>query len=326
MRGISFVPMLLFTLFVCLLCWGVKYYDTPAELQLSRPATPLWEMIFDLLQGKLAAYIVGLFLICIMAFMLQRANYHMILLRRKTWLPLLLFLFLNSTTYGYIPLRPVSIAFIFLLLSLIELFRGYQNGLSSAQAYKALMYLSIGGFFWTHLLWFILAFWYGMYHFRLLNSRNFVASLLGVFTTYWIMLGWCVWQRDFSLFTVIYQNLIAITPFFRKEFLHVQLWISPLASLLMLLALTGYVRTHELDDGIRVRQFMAFLLALGRYLIVLLFFYHSENVNFLCIFYIPVSLLIAHLFFNASGRRASLYYSMLVVYQGALLAIHYSQQ
>ena len=35
-----------------------------------------------------------------------------------------------------------------------------------------------------------------MYNFRSLTSRTFIASLLGVATVYWFLLGWCVWQRD----------------------------------------------------------------------------------------------------------------------------------
>ncbi|MFQ6927819.1 MAG: hypothetical protein ACLRS8_06890 [Parabacteroides merdae] len=45
-------------------------------------------------------------------------------------------------------------------------------------------------------------FWLGMYNFRSLTSRTFIASLLGVATVYWFLLGWCVWQRDFTLFNV----------------------------------------------------------------------------------------------------------------------------
>jgi hypothetical protein len=221
------------------------------------PATPLWDKISGFWPDKPYTYAIGAFLLCGMAASLQRANYFLIIIRGKTKLPFLLFLLLNSTNFGFIPLRPVSVAFFFLILCMYELFRAYLDRMDPGRAYKAMIYLGIGSLIWVHLLWFIPLFWYGMYQFRLLNLRSFTASFLGIITTYWILLGWCVWKHDFSMLSVSFQNLTAFTPVSLTDLVNFRQLVYPFAALLMITTLSVYFRFHEFNVGLRTRQFIS---------------------------------------------------------------------
>jgi hypothetical protein len=323
MQGFSFLPTLLFTLAVCLCCWVVGYYFPADYPPPSAPAMPLWTYMSDWLPDRLTTYVIGALLLCGMALLLQRANYYLVLIRGKTTLPFLLFLLLNSTSYGYMPLRPISVAFFFLALCMVELFRGQEKEMAPGRAYTAVMYLCLGGLVWAPLLWFIPLFWYGMYQFRLLNFRNIIATVLAIFTTGWILFGWCAWKHDYSIFTDVIQRLCAITPFSLSELLEIKPWLSPIAAFLMLLFLITCFRFQETyTEGMRTRRFVAFLLTCGRYVIPLLFFYPSHCADFMYVFYAPVSLLTAYLLSNTTGKRAFLYYYLVMAVPFILLLLH----
>ncbi|MDR3260606.1 MAG: hypothetical protein LBT78_02085, partial [Tannerella sp.] len=313
-QNLSNLPTFLFTLFICLCCWAVTYYFSGDGGGQIVPATLLWDRISGFWPDKSSTYAIGAFLLCCMAASLQRANYFLIIIRGKSKLPFLLFLLLNTTTFGFIPLRPVSVAFFFLILCLYELFRAYQDRMEPGRAYKAMIYLGIGSLIWVHLLWFIPLFWYGMFQFRLLNFRSFTASVLGIITTYWILLGWCVWKHDFSMLSVSFQNLTAFTPVSLTDLVNFRQLVNPLAALLMIVTLSVYLRLHEFNVGLRTRQFVSFLLTCGKYVIPFLFLFKPDCVNFLCVFYIPVSLLASYLFFNASGKHVILCYYLIMVF------------
>lgn len=91
-----------------------------------------------------------------------------------------------------------------------QLFTTYHDPEAREKAYSAALLIGIGSLLWVHLLWFLPLFWLGMYNFRSLTSRTFIASLLGVATVYWFLLGWCVWQRDFTLFNVPFSTLFKV--------------------------------------------------------------------------------------------------------------------
>ncbi|MDR1103165.1 MAG: hypothetical protein LBL42_05350 [Tannerella sp.] len=314
-QSLSGLPVALPTLLACLCCWGLEYYFSAHYPLNTDSSTPLWSRITDLLSDKPSVYLAGAILLCGMATLLQRANYYLIIFREKTQLPFLLCLLLNSASFGFVPLRPVSVAFFFLALCMIELFKACQEGktgMAPGNAYKATFWLGIGSLIWIHLLWLLPLFWYGMYKFRLLNVRTFMASLMGIVTLYWIVAGWCVWRHDFSVLTDTFRlwNDFDFVP--PGEYLTQNRLSSPATAFAYTVILGLVLRFHKITAGLRTRRFISFLLASTRYLLPFLFLFNTETADFLCIFFIPASLLIAYLL-SSSPRNISLYYWLLLI-------------
>ncbi|MDR1675110.1 MAG: hypothetical protein LBR86_01365 [Tannerella sp.] len=324
-QSLSGPAVTLLTLFAVLFCWGLEYHFSTHYLLNADLSMPLWNRMTGLLPGKPSVYLAGALLLCGMAATLQRANYYLILFREKTKLPFLLFLLLNSTSFGFIPLRPVSVAFFFLMLCMVELFKAYREGktgLAPGNAYKATFWLGVGSLIWIHLLWLLPLFWYGMYQFQLLNRRTFTASLLGVVTIYWIMAGWYVWQHDFTGLTDTFHRWTDFNPVPIREYLTVDRLASPATAFVYTVMLGLVLRLHKINASLRTRQFISFLLASTRYLLLFLFLFDAEAADFLCIFFIPVSILMAYLFIG-SPRNISLYYYLLLVCSLFLQTVHY---
>ena len=187
----------------CVVCWIAGYigsigYPVYGEVT----AAPLWNALCLVLRDKPVAYLAGFALMGLGAFLVHRANYALMLVREKTLLPLLFYALLTSSNPDFLPLRSTSIAVFCLILALYQLFVAYHDPEATDRAYNAALIIGMGSLLWVHILWFLPLFWWGMYVFRTLSGRTFAATLLGVATVYWFVLGWCVWQRDFTAFTV----------------------------------------------------------------------------------------------------------------------------
>ena len=192
----TFVPVLL----ACIVCWMVSYlYSVGYPVYGEVSATPLWNTICQALPGKEFTYIIGMVLMFGGAFLLHRANYVLVLIREKTMLPFLFYVLFISTNPDFFPLKSTSVGVFCLILAIYQLFTAYHDPEAREKAYSAALLIGIGSLLWVHLLWFLPLFWLGMYNFRSLTPRTFIASLLGVATVYWFLLGWCVAEGFYAV-------------------------------------------------------------------------------------------------------------------------------
>ena len=200
------------------------------------------------------------------------------------------------------------------ILAIYQLFTSYHDPYAKSNAYNAALLIGIGSLLWVHILWFIPIFWIGMYNFRTLNIRTFIASLLGVGTVYWFLLGWCVWFRDFTPFTVPFAGLFKIR-FLIATGIGLLDWIA-IAAVALLTAVSAInIITHEYEDVLRTRQFLSFLIVLSVWAFALYFIYEQASEEFLETACVPASILIAHFFTVMRGRIIFwTFYSTIVLY------------
>ena len=302
------------TLFICLCCWIPAYYMDVGSGQEGLPTTSLWSRIADFFPSRLSVFVVGALLLCVIAGLIQNANYFLIIFPEKTKWPFCLFLLLNSANYGFIPLHAASVASLFLIYCMLELFKAYQEGMTPGSAYKALFFLGVGSLFWVHVLWLIPLFWYGMYQFRLLNLRSFIASLLGISTLYWLILGACLWRQDYSIITTAVRSLTAFDTDLPVELFRMERLAIPLAVSLLTALFTLYLRFHKFEVGLRTRQFVLFLSTAAKYLIPFLVLFEDEQSGFLGIFNIPLSLLFTYFCVRIGGKHAVLFYGLPIIF------------
>lgn len=281
---------------ICIACWIAGYLDSvgfPVYGEVT--ATPLWNAVCRILPGKGVTYIMGGTLLFGGAFLLHRANYVLGLIREKTLLPFLLFALYTSTNPDFFPLKATSLGVFCLILAIYLLFRSYNDETAVHNVYKMSLIIAVGSLFWVHLLWFIPLLWIGMYNFRTISPRTFAASLLGLLTVYWFVLGWCVWQSDFRPFTVSFAVL------FRIDFLsfhssHLLEWTTILFIVVLTLVSSVNLLKYEHEDSLRSRQYLSFLVLFAVWAFTLSLLYEQASEEFLQIACIPVSILTAHFF------------------------------
>ena len=199
------------------------------------------------------------------------------------------------------PLKSTSVGVFCLILAIYQLFTTYHDPGAREKAYSAALLIGIGSLLWVHLLWFLPLFWLGMYNFRSLTSRTFIASLLGVATVYWFLLGWCVWQRDFTLFNVPFSTLFKVRLLATDGIVLLD-WISIMAIALLTVVASLNIVMHDTEDSLRSRQFLSFLIAMSVWAFSLYFLYEQASEEFLETACVPASILIAHFFTVTRGK------------------------
>ncbi len=294
----TFLPALL----ACMVCWVVSYiYSVGYPVYGEVSSTPLWNAICRILPGKAFTYIIGMVLMFGGAFLLHRANYVLALIREKTILPFLFYVLFISTNPDFFPLKSTSLGVFCLILALYQLFLTYHDPETRAEAYNAALLVGVGSLLWIHLLWFLPLLWVGMYNFRSLTPRTFIASLLGVGTVYWFQLGWCVWQQDYTPFTQVFPLLFKVRLLSIGGIATVD-WISIAIMLLLTVVASINILTHEYEDSLRSRQYLFFLILMAIWAFGLYFLYEQVSEEFLETACIPVSILVAHFFTVARGK------------------------
>lgn len=286
---------------VCFGSWMVGYLFSvgfPVYGEVS--SAPFWNKFCQYLTIKEVAYLTGFLLTLGGALLLQKSNLELGLIREKTRLPFFLNLFLISTNSDFFSLNPASFGVFFLIVAMSMLFMGYQDSNARETAYNTSLIISLGSLLWVHILWFVPLFWHGMYRFRMLNIRTFLASLMGILTIYWFLLGWCVWTHDYSSFSIIpslFKIQILTTDY--SDWLNWAgvIWIS----LLTLIAIINII-SHDTDDIQRTRQYLYHLILFAFWSFSLAILFAQSSEEFLQASCIPSSLLMAH-FFTLVRRR-----------------------
>jgi len=311
--NLSGLPNIIFTLLICVVCWIVGFYhQMGVPLRSGNGFSLLWETICQILPaGKINLYLIGFCLLCLGAALLQRLNFLFVIIKEKTTLPFLLFLLLNSVNPDFYPLRPVSFVIFPLIFAMFELYSFSQKPKAISRMFNMMVYLGAGSLVWPYLLLFTPVFWIGMYQFRILSVRTLAASLLGLFTVCWFALGWCVWKHDFGVFANIIQCIADIRIIFAEESWMLE-WLAPLCIFFFMIILSIHITLLKQDHTIRARNFISFFMLFGVVSFILSLFYAPNLTDFLCVFYLPASIIAASTFSGKQGIVTFLLYYLLM--------------
>ena len=320
--NISTLPNLIFTLLICVACWYIGYeYWIGFPVRSDSGTSLLWNAVCGFLTDRNYAYFAGFILLFLAAALLQRFNFRFVIFRGKTMLPFLLFLLLNSVNPDFFPVRPASVAIFPIMFALFELFGSYQNPVATGRMFNMMFYLCVGGLIWPYLLWFIPIFWIGMYQLRIWNMRTFTATLLGLFTFFWFVLGWSIWKHDWAVLNNMMQCLSDIRIVFVNKSGLTE-WLKPLGFLLLMVVLWFHISSQDSESSIRTRHFLSFLFMLGLYAFALSLFYAFTFVDFECMSYLSASIIASYSFSGKYGIVSFLLYYLIIAVLIVFLFIH----
>ncbi len=301
-NGLMSAGTLMYVLAGCLACWAmcfVRSMGYPIQEEAGEP--PIWRFLCGQLSSATQAYAVGFVLMAGGAFLVHRANYVLMLIREKTYLPILIYVLLVSTNEDFLPLKATSFGVFFTILAIYELFTAYHDTQNRRNIFNAALLVSLGSLVWIHILWLIPLLWYGMYLFRVLSFRTFLATLLAPVVIYWIVLVYAFGQQDMGLFLPPFESLFTFHPL-RITGNTMWDWVSIGYLIGLTLLSSVHILTHEYEDNLRTREFLAFLILLALSSFALYFLYEQSSEEFLQIACFPAAILIAHFFTVVRNR------------------------
>ena len=304
----------------CMACWFAGYeFSIGYPVYEDMGATPLWNAVCLALSRRELIYGFGFLLTLAGAFLVYRANYMLSFIHEKTLLPFWIYLLLECTNPDLFPIKASGVGVICLVLVIYQLFVSYHNPEARDRAFNVGWIVGLGSLLWVYLLCFLPLFWIGMYKFRSLSWRTFLATLIGVAAVYWLVLAWCVWAGDYGLLLVPLQLLSAVR-FFSFESASWLYWLGIGYTILLTVVASMNIFSHEHDDNLRSRQYLSFLMLIGLWSL-LLFFLYEPSEEFLAVMWAPASVLIAHLFAVVKKRYMIWIYHLSVVFYYLIFAI-----
>lgn len=313
-RTLSDWPSVTITGLVCLLCWVSGYFSSVGfPIAAGDALLPFWKYIGEWLSHRVLAYFIGFLLIILIAFILQRISDIEMLIRDRTRLVFLFFFFLASTNVGLLSFNATTLVLLCLVFLIFELFNTYQLPEATGKLFNVGVLISMAGLLMPQVLWLIPLIWIGMYQFQSLSYRSFMASLTGVLIIYWFVLAWCVWTHDFSMFTSLYTSLADFN--FFSLFVSFRYYhIGFIVLVILLLAAFFYIKMDAINNRVRVRQMLSFLLNMSFWLLILICLYGGDTDALLAVLTLPVSVLLAYFFESMRTRfRFFLYFLLLAL-------------
>jgi hypothetical protein len=154
------------------------------------------------------------------------------------------------------------------------------------------MALGIMSLFVPQILFFFPLMWIGMYKFRMLEWKNFLASLVATLMIYWILAAWCIWIDDFSFFGESSKELIHFR-FFDPDALFQPEKLAMWSIVILLIISLIYNGMNSFDSSIRSRMILTLLTNNTLLTIALILLYSDHSVIFQAILCVPASILIA---------------------------------
>ncbi|MDR1381984.1 MAG: DUF6427 family protein [Tannerella sp.] len=312
LRTLSDWPSVLLTLAVCLLCRISYYVAAPADVLPDWASS--WTFADRILTDRLAsdrlsACLAGFVITLLAAYLLQRISDAGTLIREHTRLPFMLFLALTGASAGLLPVR-IAVVLLCLVLVIHELFRSYQQPEATGHFFNAGALMAFVGLIIPQIVWFVPLLWIGMYRFRSLSARSFLASLAGMFIIGWIVAAWCLWRHDFSMIAALSRELADFHILSAEKFGYSG--IGSLVVVAMLVVSFFHIRAEAFGNSVRVRQMLFFLMNMSVWSFVPMLLYgHSDALP--AVLCLPASVLIACFLENLRyGLRFVLYYFILL--------------
>lgn len=281
-------------IFIALCCWSATGIGTGI------PATQLWPS-FAL--GALVGYL------------LVETNNAFALIRVRASAQTALYCLLASTCPALYVLYSGQAASACFALTLIFLFRSYRDENTPACLFHAFAFAGAGSLFVPQLTLLAPILWIGAYHFRSLNTKSWIASLLGWTLPYWLLLGYAYVADRMDLFLVPFKSLTTFTPFgFLTD-------ISQIATLAYTCLLFGVGAIHAVvsgdEDKLSTRNYLRFLVWLGVCCIALIGLQPALYNQLLPLLWICASILGGRFFVLTHGRLSNVFFACSVT--GAFL-------
>jgi hypothetical protein len=303
---------------VSLFLWAGGYLVSAGYPALGRASgAPLWNLVAGMLPNKPFAYLAGMALTAGGGFLIHRANYMLAIIREKTLLPFFLYLLLVSSNPDFFPLNAASPGVFFLIPAFYQLLASYREAGSTRNAFNAAFLIGLGSLFWARILWFLPLFWGGMYQFKAMSLRTFLASLTGVGVVYWFLVGWCVWTSDYAALPRPFAALPrpSLPAADALGGLQTADWLYVLYALFLCSIAIVNIRLHEQEDSLRARRFLSFLSLFFVASFALFLFYRQSAGEFLSVACMPASILLSHFFTVKAGKKKRrLYYGLIFLF------------
>ena len=203
------------------------------------------------------------------------------------------------------------------------IFHTYQDKESPGLTYFAFLCLGIASLLFIQIVFFVPFLWL-MMRFKLMafSWRMMWASLLGIITPYWFLIGWAVYSNRFDAFVNHFVSIAHFEPLFQYQ--HItgnKLLVFGWVALLALLGIIHYTSQRQLDK-IRTRMIYHIFMALDLMIAVFIILQPQHFEILLNLMIVCTSPLIAHFAAHTHSRASNIAFNIILLVTLLITAVN----
>jgi hypothetical protein len=275
-----------------------------AESGLTLPITTAYALLVWVLAGLVTqGWWVQLACLTANIYAMMELSNSNALLRVRSRMVSTTFLVLSCAASFLFPSLRGSLFSLLFTVALIPLFRSYQNPNGQGDVFFAFFFIGAASLCHVHIFYFVPVLWILMFfNLQALNSRSWMATLIGLLTPYWFLMPWVVftdnWQLAFDHFAPLAD--------FRFPIRYTLLNPPPYATILFIVVMSNVglfnFINKSFEDRIRIRQLYSFFATLG-WCAFAFFLFQPQHYDLLVrMMIITASPFVAH-FFTHTGTK-----------------------
>jgi hypothetical protein len=231
------------------------------------------------------------------AFLQQHLNRTFVIIRKRTMLPVFLYLLFTGISPVYDCTWISGIASLCVLFFFILLFANSLQSYPQGNAFNIAFILTLGSFVWQPLLLFFLLLWFGLSWLHRLNFRSFFAGLAGFAVIYLFIFTGSIYAEDNAdIFMEKLPDFHALFQFNPLEgFTRLEYIITGMLFFLFIIAGVN-IFVWNISENTKTIVSLGFLYIVTFFIFIILFLQPQWKNEWFSILCLPLSLLVSHLF------------------------------
>lgn len=287
------IPFAILLVFSCILIWISSYFSNQLIVSTNQNVPVVGFESFFLLNSLLSNIIAFVFTL-VNALLLAQINNRFTIIRTRTFLPLVVFLFLMSS-WGHTHIVNGShLALTFNTFALFYFFSMARDRNATEAAFMGTFLVSLSSLFVLPFFFLIPICWIGFLIFQSFSLRTFFASILGAFVPWILFLsGKYIIESELNI-----HEILQLQPNFGFSIAEIPQQILIYAIVFTCILVISIIGMYSLSNGdvIHTRNKLNFLVLLLFTLIVLSLIFRSQFSSFLPFIALVFSLIFSHPF------------------------------
>lgn len=308
--------LVLFSILLTIVIRLVIFYFTDVTLHEHIGGGYLWTgVLTDFLSNETISFTISTLFVFIISFYASQLNAKHGLIRSRTYLIYILGSLILSSHPVFIYMTPYYISALAFLVCTDLLYSSYQDKTGNRNTYAIGFIIGASSLFSFHFLMYLPLFWIGFSLMRIFRFKNFIISILGIATIYWLTFVFFLWQNNLAGFLYPFEQLY---PVFNNSIETIPLMgegLLVIIALLLLITISLDYQTNSFRDKIRIRANIQFLHITSLFSILAFFFVIFDPTLNLYILSCTITILLAHFFTLAEQKwKIIIFYFLILVY------------
>lgn len=309
--------LVLFSILLTIVIRLVIFYFTDATLHNEHIGGGyLWTgALTDFLSRGTISFTISTLFVFIISFYASQLNAKHGLIRNRTYLIYIFGSLILSSHPVFIYMTPYYISTLAFLICTDLLYSSYQDKTGSRNAYAIGFVIGVSSLFSFYFLMYLPLFWIGFSLMRIFKFKNFIISILGVATIYWLTFVFFLWQNNIAGFLSPFEHLY---PFLNNSIETIPLMGEGLLVVIafaLLITISLDYQANSFRDKIRIRANIQFLHITSLFSIIAFFFIILDPTLNLYILSCSITILLAHFFTLAEQKwKIIIFYILILIY------------